>query len=408
MGIQTAAVLYPVNTTTVDTGTGIDVRLLDSAQAGADDDTQTCTATHTQDNQVRAWDPANASSANRDPTNTLLKQGWATRLTEDMTPADDTNCNACLTAGTLTVNLQVAVNQAGGTYTGGTYTPAFVAGLWRYNPSTDTGTLIANGFVFGPSWNYTPVTGDLGTFKAAAVPVAVTSLTEFQAGEVLLVQLGVAVVTIPNPSVGTATWTYTLRVDNVDTNITFAAGQGIRTLCPVDGTVAGSAEALGVSVKVLPTVGIDSSIATVLGVLQADANMVGISSGSATVSGVLQSIAQMAGISGGVATASGVLGAILGTVGTCNIGEVSDPEPEPEPVEVSGGGGGVRFIPVEEINRKKSKKKLEEFLNRVFTDKEFSRILNSLVNKFSVNQKMIDPMLTEDEEALLYIILMLD
>jgi hypothetical protein len=88
--------------------------------------------------------------------------------------------------------------------------------------------------------------------------------------------------------------------------------------------------------------------------------------------------------------------------------DVFPSSPSTEQETVSGGGGGVRFIPIEEIDRKKSKKKLEQFLNRVFTDKEFSRILNSLVNKFSVNREMIDPMLTEDEEALLYIILMLD
>lgn len=238
MGIQRAAVLYPVNSTTVDTGAGIDIRLLDSAEAGADDDTQTATATHTQDSQSRTFDPGSATSANEGP-GTLRNRGWALRLSEDMTPGDDTNCDAALTAGSLTVNITMAVNQAGGTYVSGTYTPLLNACLFRVNLASNTGTFIANGLSSALSWNLTPVTGDLGTFKTAALAVDIPALVQFSAGEVLLLQFGIGTATIPNPTLGTATFTYTLRVDHANTNITFAAGQGIRQACALSASLDG-------------------------------------------------------------------------------------------------------------------------------------------------------------------------
>lgn len=323
MGIQTAAILYPVNTTGVDDGGGSgDINLLDSAEAGANDDTQTVTATHTQDGVERTFDPATAgvTTVNEVGAGTL-QFGWGLRLTEDMTPTDDTNCNAALTPGTLTINLEAAINQSGGTYTTGNYGPTWKAALWRYNPSTDAATLIESvASVSTPTWDYTPATGDLGTFKAVVLTIAVDPLVEFSAGEILVLELGLNTGTIPNPTLGTATWTYTLRVDNSGTNITFAASQGIRTLANIAGSSDGVGEALGVPVVVLPTVGTDTAAATVLGILQADANMAGTSAGTVSVLGLLQADAQMTGTSDGVADALGALGAVLGTVGTVDIG----------------------------------------------------------------------------------------
>ncbi|MFA6204211.1 MAG: hypothetical protein WC710_13625 [Gallionella sp.] len=337
MSLSTAAVLYPVNSTTVDTGTGIDIRLLDSAEAGANDDTQTATATHTQDGVERTFDPATAGVTNTNNANTtLFKMGWALRLTEDMTPTDDTNCNAMLTSGTLTVNLSATINQSGGTYLTGSYTPEWKASLWRYDPTANTGTLIASGTGTGtPTWNYTPATGDLGTFKTVAISIAVPSNIEFLQGEILLLQVGLSTFTIPNPTLGTATWTYTLRVDNSSTNVTWAADQAIAAICGMVGSSSGAATALGVSSIVLPTVGVSAGIATVLGVLAADAVMIGTAAGIATVSGALGAVAGMIGTAAGTSLAEAALAAVVPTVGTVDIG---------------GGGGGTTISPVFTIN----------------------------------------------------------
>lgn len=233
MAIQRATVLYPVNTTTVDTGAGIDVRLLDSAQAGADDSTQTASFSHTNDNVERTFDPATGSVTNTNNAGTtLFKTGWALRLTQDMTPTDDTICDAFLNSGTLTVNMNVNATQTGGTYTSGTFGPTFRASLWRYNPATDTGTIIASGSTTGTTWDLTPVTGDIGTAKTASISINVASDTTFgavggTAAEVLYLQLGLNTGTVPNPTLGTAAFIVTLTVDNTNTKITFAAGQGI-------------------------------------------------------------------------------------------------------------------------------------------------------------------------------------
>lgn len=329
MGIQTAAILYPVNTTTVDTGTGIDIRLLDSAEAGADDDTQTAQATHAQDDVERTFDPATGAVTNTNNAGTtLFKMGWALRLTEDMTPSDDTNCNAVLTSGSLNFTLSVCIDQTGGTYTAGNYGPTWRASLWRYDPATDTGTLIGASSDGATSWNYTPAAGDLGTFKSVNMVLSVPSQVEFAQGEILLLQVGLNTGTVPNPTLGTATWTYKLRVDNSGTNITFAASQGIRQVCFTTGAGAGIASVAGVPVIVLPAIGAAAGIATAVSELQAQAHMTGSAAGIAAVSGVLQADAEMTGAAAGAATVTGAPVVIVPTVGTAEV----------------GGGGGTTVV----------------------------------------------------------------
>lgn len=252
MPIERADILYPLNSTTVDTGAGIDIRLLSSAQGGADDDTQDCDATHTQDDVERTFDPATAGVTTAASATSLQKKGWALRLAEDMTPSDITNCVAMLNAGTLVVSIVVAIDQTGGTYVSGTYGPRWRASLWKYNIAADTGTQIAVGSVTTPTWDITPATGDLGDFKTATISLVIASNTTFTLSETLLLQIGLNTMTIPNPTLGTATWTYTLRVDHVNTNIDFAAGQGIRAACSFSndltgkGTVTRGALAVGI------------------------------------------------------------------------------------------------------------------------------------------------------------------
>lgn len=231
MGIQRATVLYPVNGTTVDSGSGIDIRLLTNTAASADT-SQTVTATHTQDNVARTFDPATAGATAATAPTTLQNLGWALRLSEDMTPADDTNCNAVLTSGTLTVNLDVTLVSAGGNANlGGTTTTTFQAGLFRYDPASDSGSLVASG-TGTQSWNTAGLGGDAGTYKAAAVNVPIASPIEFNQGEILLLQVGFSDAgTLSNPTLGgTTTFTWTLRLGS-GTNVTFATDQGIRQVC---------------------------------------------------------------------------------------------------------------------------------------------------------------------------------
>lgn len=335
MGIETAAVLYPRNVTTVDSGGGVDIRILFASAPGPNADTQTATATHTQDNVQRTFDPATAPTASTTSAAVLQGLGWGLRLSDDMTPADDTNCDAHLVDQTVTVELQVAVNQSGGTYAGGNYGPTWRYALFFWDPATNTG---AGPFIANTSatvtWDYTPVTGDLGTFKTVTIgPISLGAPggITFTQGNILLMQVGLNTGTIPNPTVGTATWTYTLRVDNTGTKLTFNT-KGIRTLCPVTGTSAGVGAASGIPVSVLPTTGASAGAATIEGLLQATACMEGSSAGVATVAGLLQAEAEMTGESSGSGVADGRLGAVLGTVGTVDIG--------------AGGGGGTTIHPV--------------------------------------------------------------
>lgn len=245
MGVQRAATLYARNDTTVDTGTGIDIRLLSSV-AGASEQTTSCAATHTQDNRVLGFDPATTGVTTSVDvrSSTTWKKGWGTRVVDDMTPPDDTNCNVRLQAGEHFVHLDVTVTQAGGTYAIGTYSPIWFVGLLRYDPATDTATSIAGGTsnsgtgVVQPTWTIAGVGTDLGVFKTAVCSVTVAADVEFAQGEILLLQIGPNTATIPDPTLGTATWTYVLQ-NGATTRLAFAAGTGIRQTCALANSLVG-------------------------------------------------------------------------------------------------------------------------------------------------------------------------
>lgn len=328
MALQTADPLYPVNTTTVDTGTGIDIRLLDSAQAGSTDSTQSVRFTHTQDGQERTFDPGNALVTTETDPLTFQGEGWALRLTEDMTPTDDTNCNAVLTSGTVTVNVSALLNMNGGTNLGGATTITFRASLWRYDTSANTGTVIATGSQSN-SWNTSALGGENNTRKNTAISVTVSSNAEFLANEVLLLQLGCEGTTLPNATLGTTNFDVTLDVDDANTNLDFGTGQGIRQVCYIQGTATGLGDAAGTPVIILPSIGTTSGSGTATASLQADANMTGTTSGVATANGSLAAIGLITGSASGVATAAGVPSVIVPTIGTVDIG---------------AGGGSVTYI----------------------------------------------------------------
>lgn len=223
MAVERAATLYLRNDTTVDSGTGIDIRRLQSSQTGTNDVSQSCDATHTQDNVERTFDPGNANVTAVAAANAFQGEGWALRLTEDMTPADDTNCNVALVAQTPTMQINVTVNQTGGTYTTATWAPLFRAALFRYDPAANTGTLLAstnNGN--DTSWTV-GIGSDLGTYKTVNLNFTLPG-GAFPQGEILLVQVGLNTGTIPNPTLGTATWTVTLRLNNAVSRLVLDSG----------------------------------------------------------------------------------------------------------------------------------------------------------------------------------------
>lgn len=238
MGIERASVLYPVNSTTVDSAAGIDIRLLDDVQAGATDSDQSVRFVHDSEG-IRTFDPDNALVTTEADPAVFQGEGWALRLTEDMTPADDTNCNAMLTSGTLTVNVRVLLNMNGGTNTGGDTEASFIASLWRYNTSSNTGVSIASGSQT-EIWDTTALGAENNTRKNIAISVTVASNTEFLTNEVLLLQIGVDAIFLPNPALGTTNFDYTLDVDDANTNITFAANQGIKQWCRLSGDPIGN------------------------------------------------------------------------------------------------------------------------------------------------------------------------
>lgn len=243
MGIQRADILYPVNTTTVDTAAGIDIRLLDSAQAGATDTSQSCRWLHTNDGVERTFDPASALVTAVANANSFQGEGWALRLSDDMTPTDDTNCNSALLAGTLVVSVRALLNMNAGTGNlGGAENFTMRASLWRYDTSANTGVLIASGSA-AQSWDTSALGGENNTIKDTAISIVVPSTVEFLANEVLLLQLGALSGTLTNPLTGTTNFDMTLHVDDANTNINFAASQGIRQVCVFTTNLAGKGTA---------------------------------------------------------------------------------------------------------------------------------------------------------------------
>lgn len=332
MPLNQSSILYPVNTTTVDTGAGIDVRLLDSV-AGTADSTQTASFTHTNNNVERTFDPATGGVTNTNNAGTtLFKAGWALRLAEDMTASDDTKCDAFLNSGTLTVGIVIRISQTGGTYAGASYTPTFRASLWRYNPSTDTGTLIAAGTTTA-TWTIGGIMDDTATPKNLSISIAVPNTTfgavKGTAAEIFYLQVGMNTGSIPAPTLGTGAYTATLTVGTANTNITFAAGQAISQVCYVVGSSAGTASVTGTGAPVKPTAGTSSGTSTVAGSLMAHKLTTGTSTGTASVNGTFGAVKVGTGSAAGIATVSGAPSIVKGAIGTVRVAEPPPAEQVP-------------------------------------------------------------------------------
>lgn len=333
MTIQTAGTLYLDNGTNVDTGAGIDVRFLNASNPGVADSTQTASFSHTNDNVERTFDPATAAVTNTNNAGTtLFRTGWALRLSQDMTPTDDTNCNAALVAQTITVTIRTTATQSGGTYASGTFQPTFRASLWEYDPTTDAGTLIGAGSSNTTTWNVAAVGGDLGTTKTVTITITLSALWEFTQGRVLLLQLGLNTGTVPNPTLGTGAFIQSVTIaDPTDPTTVVFGTSGIRTLCASTGTATTTSSADGVSGLVKPGAGSSLGVATVSGVSGATKGSAGTATAGATVSGVSAAVKGGTGSAAGAATVSGVAASVKGGTGTVN---------------VAGGGGTTIIKPV--------------------------------------------------------------
>lgn len=331
MAVDRSATLYPKNATTVDSGGAVDVRILSSTN-GSTAEANTVTCAHTADNTERTFDPGSSINSILD-CRSSQKLGWALRLTEDMTPSDDTNCNVLLPAQTVSVGIRVSMAASGGTgYTGGVHTPTFRLALFAYDPATDTGTHITDAASAALSWDLTPVTGDGGALKNTTFTMTVVSDYEFPQGTILLLQVGLNTGTLANPVTGTTTYTFTYRSDSNSSFVTWAAGKLLTSLCGMAGSAAGVGSVSGVASKVLATVGAASGAGTVAGVMSATAAMTGSAAGVASASGQASSVAAAVGDAAGSATVSGSASRVLGTVGS---------------VSVAGSGGTTRrFFPI--------------------------------------------------------------
>lgn len=220
MTILRNTTLYPINSTTVDTGTGIDVRALSSTEPGATDSTQSVRNSTQGSNVERCFDPANASvTTTTNAATTLSKLGYGV---PDASMTDgDSNCTTTLNAQSVTVNW---TGTASGTGTGNVgandvFTPR--ASLWKYNTSSNTGTLIVGGS--GTAITISALIAYTGTAYTAAVTLSVPATT-FSANEILYLQMGGNVACGAGLLGGARTTTWVLSVDVSTTKLSMAQG----------------------------------------------------------------------------------------------------------------------------------------------------------------------------------------
>ena len=317
--VQTATVLYPLLDTVVDTGVGIDVRRLKDTYVSSA--TATSVRNPTQNTTVeRRFDPANAAdetAVNAATTND--KKGWAYSAA-DMTPS--AGAAAWLPAQTCTVNYDGNASSTGNGAVGANdvFTPR--ASLWKYDPATDTATLIVGASGTPVSF---PAATPYATTYTASVALTVPEST-FAAGEVLMVVIGGALAC--GAGLLGAARTFVVRYTHssgTGANVTWSAGMG--ELAAMVGTAAGTAAAAGVASDVLGTVGSAAGVGAGAGVGAARADTVGVAVGVAAVVGAASSVAESVGVAAGTSTAAGQAAAVVGTVGTVTIG---------------AGGGAVR------------------------------------------------------------------
>jgi hypothetical protein len=203
--VDKSLVWYLRNDETVDTGTGIDVRVMRDSSSTADS-SQTWTSTNSQQGQFRVFDPATlGSNTNTDPFNVFTGRGWAIRPADSL--PDDPRCKLLVPAQMYRVNAVMALEWSGSPV--GDITIQCRVALCRYNPTTNTGSIIAASAGSFPSWNALG-SPESGTQQSVAPQISVPT-TVLERDEVLMLQVGVRLTTTPGPLLG-GTVTYTGRL----------------------------------------------------------------------------------------------------------------------------------------------------------------------------------------------------
>ncbi len=319
MTLQSAAVLYLINSTTVDTGTGIDVRALDDVEGGATDENQSVLNSVQGGTSERRFDPATTGSTTvSNAATTNDNKGWAVPLSAaigDMVVVN-TDCVAWLKAQSATVAWVGGITGTGTGAVGANdvFTPR--ASLWKYNTSSDTATLIVGG-----SGTATTLSAALPygpTAYSSSVTLSVPETT-FAANEVLMVVIGGQVACGAGLLGGARTCTVTVAVDVSTTNVTFAT-QGLRSLAQTTGSGAGSGTAAGSSSNVLGTIGAAVGAGSAAGVAGAIGGMTGSAAGTSTATAAASSVAGSTGSAAGTSTVAGLSSIVLGTIGTVTVG----------------------------------------------------------------------------------------
>lgn len=209
-----ATVFYQKNAVSVDSGAGIDVRGLGTTSA-AGDATQACQATHTQDGAIRTFDPGTTGvTTSTDVLTVLQTKGWALPLS-DVTPAD-ARCQALLPAGSLTFTNTLTVGRSA-VPLADTAGVTLRASLWKYNPTTNTGTFIASQSSASTTYE---LLLNAAVSKNHTMTITWASDVVFAADETLYLQVGCGCGTMGNPLTGTITYTFTLTIDSFGRELT--------------------------------------------------------------------------------------------------------------------------------------------------------------------------------------------
>lgn len=225
--LQRAGTLYPINSTTVDSGTGIDVRALSDTQPGATDGSQSILNATQNSNAERTFDPATASDTTTNNAQTTNgKKGWAIP-TAGMAPGN-ANCVARLVAQTVTVAWGGLANGTGTGNAGVNDVLTPKASLWKYNTSTDTATLIAGNS--GTAITKAATLAYSNSAYTASVAITIGTDVSFGANEVLMVVFGGNLACGAGLLGAGRTTTWTVDVDVSTTTVTFGTA-GLRLLC---------------------------------------------------------------------------------------------------------------------------------------------------------------------------------
>lgn len=227
------ALLYLRNAVVDTTGTPtVNIRTIDDANAAVVDNTQTVTATHTQDNVKRTFTPAGTSNAVRN-SDAFWGVGWAIPPV-DFTPTDS-RCKAFLPAGTVQVQAVGTVARSA-TPLADTGNVFIDAALFKYKVAANTATYISHS-ASAPLTHALLLNASVAFNTPINITIPAGGIT-FESDEILLVQMGIDTGAMGNPLTGTITYTWTLSIDTNAATRMAPSGSGLRVKCAVASSAA--------------------------------------------------------------------------------------------------------------------------------------------------------------------------